>query len=227
MKMKFGAIVVDGRGKIGGHVASKNRGGAYLRTKVTPTNPQSSSQAAVRNRLTTLAQGFKTLTANQISAWNAAVSDFAKTDIFGDIKQPSGINLYSKLNSNLGEVGVPFISNPPLPAAVGVLTNMSVLVDATNNSIEVSFDEAVVPTGNYLIIRATAPASAGVSNFSGKYRNVYVSTLSEPLPKEIDLEYLSKFGSYQVGQKIGFEAVLVNAVTGQKGTAISASSVAI
>jgi len=47
MKMKFGAIVVDGRGKIGGHVASKNRGGAYLRTKVTPSNPQTGYQAAV------------------------------------------------------------------------------------------------------------------------------------------------------------------------------------
>ena len=30
MKMKWGALVVDGRGKIGGQVASKNRAGAYL-----------------------------------------------------------------------------------------------------------------------------------------------------------------------------------------------------
>ena len=35
--MKFGALVVDGRNKIGGQVASKNRAGAYLRNKVTPS----------------------------------------------------------------------------------------------------------------------------------------------------------------------------------------------
>ena len=39
MKIKFGSEVVDGRGKIGGHVYSKNKGGAYKRTKVTPSNP--------------------------------------------------------------------------------------------------------------------------------------------------------------------------------------------
>ena len=36
MKTKFGAIIVAGSGKINGFVASKNRAGAYLRTKVTP-----------------------------------------------------------------------------------------------------------------------------------------------------------------------------------------------
>jgi len=86
MKIKFGALVVDGRGKIGGHVASKNRGGAYLRTKVTPVNPQTSFQNAVRNRLTAFAQAWRGLAASQRAAWNSSVSDFSKTDIFGDIK---------------------------------------------------------------------------------------------------------------------------------------------
>jgi hypothetical protein len=51
MKVLFGAIVVDGRGKIGGHVMSKNRAGAFMRTKVTPINRKSSFQTGVRSRL--------------------------------------------------------------------------------------------------------------------------------------------------------------------------------
>ena len=66
MKIKWGAMVVDGSGKLGGHVASKNRGGSYFRTKVTPTNPNSTSQAAVRSRLTALSQAFRALTIAQI-----------------------------------------------------------------------------------------------------------------------------------------------------------------
>jgi len=58
MKIKFGAIVVAGSGKIGGHVASKNRGGAYLRTKVTPTNPNSPAQAGARALLASLSTGW-------------------------------------------------------------------------------------------------------------------------------------------------------------------------
>lgn len=93
MKTKFGAIIVDGRGKIGGHVASKNRGGAYLRTKVTPANAQTSAQNQVRNLFTSLTQGWRGLTQAQRDAWNAAVLDYSRTDIFGDIRNPSGINL--------------------------------------------------------------------------------------------------------------------------------------
>jgi len=42
MKTLFGAIVVDGRGKLGGHVASKNRHGSYFRTKVSPSQTSKS-----------------------------------------------------------------------------------------------------------------------------------------------------------------------------------------
>ena len=54
MKIKFGAIVVDGRNKIGGHVMSKNRAGAYMRTKVSPVNPRSLDQMSVRSRLSAI-----------------------------------------------------------------------------------------------------------------------------------------------------------------------------
>src|SRR3546814_3353017 len=47
-KVKFGALMTDARGKLGGHVFSKNRAGSYLRTKVTPVNQQTSYQTSVR-----------------------------------------------------------------------------------------------------------------------------------------------------------------------------------
>lgn len=59
----FGAV--DGRGKIGGHVASKNRSGAYARIKVTPVNPQTTFQQVARNLLTSLSQGWRALTQAQ------------------------------------------------------------------------------------------------------------------------------------------------------------------
>ena len=41
-KIKMTAIVADMRNKLNGSVFSRNRGGAYIRTKVTPINPQTS-----------------------------------------------------------------------------------------------------------------------------------------------------------------------------------------
>src|SRR6056297_1294291 len=101
MKMKFGALVTDGRGKIGGQVASKNRYGSYLRTKVTPSNPQTASQLNVRSVLAALSSGWRDLTQAQRDGWNAAVLDFQKTNVFGDTITPTGKNLYTRLNAAL------------------------------------------------------------------------------------------------------------------------------
>ena len=85
MKIKFGAIVTDGRGKIGGHVASKNRSGAYMRTKVTPSNPNTASQSQARSILASASQNWRNLTDSQRKAWNNAVSDWDNSSYISKI----------------------------------------------------------------------------------------------------------------------------------------------
>src|SRR5690606_32580834 len=113
MKIKWGALVVDGRGKLGGHVASQNRGGSYMRTKVTPSNPQSTFQTTVRQLFGSISSGWSGLTQDVIDAWNAAVDDWKTTNIFGDLKQPSGKALYKRLNQQAQLAGYSAIGTPP------------------------------------------------------------------------------------------------------------------
>ena len=143
MKLKFGAIVTDGRGKIGGHVASKNRAGAYLRTKVTPSNPNTVAQAQARGILASLSQAWGQLTDFQRKGWNEAVKEWGTTDIFGDIKKPSGINLFVKLNANLASVGMPQVSDVPAKAEVpsAIIIIGSLFKDTDQVFIE--FDNAI------------------------------------------------------------------------------------
>jgi len=223
MKMKFGAIVVDGRGKIGGHVASKNRGGAYLRTKVTPSNPQTGYQAAVRNRLTSFSQGWRALTAAQIAAWNSAVDNYAKTDIFGDIKQPTGLNLYVKLNSNLDEIGVSSIASPPLPAEVSPVLTVTPTAAVTGTSFDVAYTPATVPTNTSFIIRVTKQVSPGKAFLNNEFRNLVVLPAASTSSESIVAAYQARFGTMVAGQKVGVEMTPVNETTGQKGVAVSAT----
>lgn len=221
MKIKFGAIVTDGRGKIGGHVASKNRGGSYLRTKVTPSNPQTASQSSVRSRLTTFSQGWKGLTQAQRDAWNGAVSNFTSTNIFGDIKQPTGLNLYIKLNSNLAEITVAAITLPPLPSAVEGVSNLSATGAAGTPALSVVFGPSPVAVGDAFIVRATPQVSPGKSFLKNLYRNIDVLVAADTTPADILAVYVAKFGTLVAGQKIGIELVPINAITGQKGSALS------
>jgi len=225
MKMKFGAIVVAGSGKIGGHVAAKNRHGAYLRTKVSPTNPKTSFQQAVRARLTSIAQAWRALTAAQISAWNAAVKDYARTDIFGDLRNPSGFNLYQKLNSNLSNVGEANITNPPLPAEVGSFTAMSASAAKAVPTLSLVF-APVIDANMSVLVDATPGISAGRNFVKSQYRQIAVMTSADVTPMNLLAAYTAKFGSIPAaGEKIFIRAKQINNTTGQAGQTVECSCI--
>lgn len=215
MKIKFGALVVDGRGKIGGHVASKNRSGAYLRTKVTPVNPNTSAQSAVRSRLGDLSQAWKSLTQEQRNAWNAAVQSFAKTDIFGDLKNPSGLNLYVRLNSNLINAGASAIATPPLPTGADTIAILDFTAQVTGDVLILD-TLAAVPANTSLVVRTTPLLSPGINFVKSEYRQIEVfpaGTASGSI--NIFLSFTERFGALVAGQKVFAEVMFVNTDTGE------------
>jgi len=226
MKVKYGAMIVDGRGKINGFVASKNRAGAYMRTKVTPVNPRTVSQSTVRNRLTSLAQGWSGLTAAQIAAWNSAVSNFARTDIFGDLKNPSGFNLYCRLNANLLIAGEAAITSPPLPGAVYAPATLTLSADIGAGSFAITFTAAIPATDKVLVL-ATPGLSPGRSFSKNQFRVIEVIENGDVSPYDIETSYLAKFGSPAVGQKVFVAMQGINISTGQQGVALQASAIVV
>ena len=225
MKVKFGSLVVDGRGKIGGHVASKNRGGAYLRTKVTPVNPQTSFQATVRDRITTYSQGWRTLTAAQRAAWNGAVTSWQKTDIFGDLKTPSGQNLYIRLNNNLLQAGQSAITSPPLPNSVVGPVTLALTAAAGTPAVSLVFTASPVAAATTFVVRMTPQVSAGKSFVKSLYRNLTTVAAAGTSPVDLLSAYNARFGTLVAGQKIFVEVFAVSNTTGVRTTAISTSAI--
>ena len=226
MKMKWGALVVDGRGKIGGQVASKNRSGAYLRTKVTPVNPRSASQITVRNRLSGLSQGWRGLTAANRAAWNSAVSDFAKTNIFGDLVNPTGFSLYNRLNNNLLRIGESALSTPPAPASIDDIVIGALTAAAAAGTVSLAYT-ASAGSGSEIEVYATPPLSAGVSFVKTEYRLIGSFTSDTASPFDAATAYVAKFGSITgaAGQKVFFQTKAINNTTGQAGVPQSTSAV--
>ena len=215
MKAKFGAIVVAGSGKLGGHVASRNRAGAYFRTLVTPVNPDTSFQQTARALLSSLAQSWRDLTDAERSAWNASVSDFAKTDVFGDIRNPTGFNLYVRLNANINVVGGTTINIPPLPGAVTATEATALVFNLTGNISTIAFTPTV-PAGEAVIVRATPSLSPGISFVRSEYRIIEILAAAATSPADIDASYTAKFGAPTEGAKIFVTLETVNITTGQK-----------
>lgn len=227
MKTKFGSIIVAGSGKIGGHVAAKNRSGAYIRTKVTPVNPNSSAQAAVRSRLVNFSQAWRGLIPAQRAAWNGAVSDYKKTNIFGDLVNPSGFNLYQRLNNNIAQIGGVAITVPPLPSSVGYIASLSAVVDNSSASATLTFTPAI-PASAKVKLSATAPMSAGKNFVKSEFRQIGIFDNTDVSPLVVTTEYLAKFGSVgAVGQKVFFKMVLVDTLTGIEGIATQCETIVV
>lgn len=225
MKCKFGAIVVDGRNKIGGHVASKNRAGSYFRTKVTPTNPKTTYQVNVRNRLSGLSSAWRGLSDDQRTAWNASVADFARTDIFGDLRNPSGFNLHQKLNNNLLSVGIDQITTPPLPEAVDAFTSMSIAASFSGQTLAITFAPAIVATHRVPLL-ATPSISQGITFVKSEYRWITYLNSANTSIHNAETSYIAKFGAIgAVGTKIFVQMFQINLTTGQAGIPIQASCI--
>ena len=213
MKIKFGSIVTDGRGKLGGQVYARNRSGAYVRNKVTPNNPQTIAQSAARSRLAKFSEQWRGLSQAQRDAWNAAAPDFAKTNVFGDSVNPTGKNLFTQLNVNLADIRGPVIENPPVPVEISEPGELTIVA---NSAPELSVSFEGVEGQSYKIF-ATPPLSPGVGFFKNKFR--MIDTHSGPADTPINLfdKYNAKFGSFDEGQKVAIKVVPVVDSTGQKG----------
>lgn len=225
MKVKFSGLgVVDGRGKINGTVASKNRSGAYARVKVSPTNPQTTDQVAVRSRLTGFSQGWRALTQAQIAAWNSAVQGFARSNVFGDKVNPTGKNLYVRLNANLQAVAVAAITDPPNPeGAEQVIAGVAV----STNGGAMSIAHTGTTVASKIEVWATAPMSAGISFLKGRYRLLSVSAGGAASPLVVTAAYNAKFGDPAVGTKVGFALKAINATTGEESLMSTSETITV
>lgn len=208
MKIKWGALVVDGRGKLGGHVAAQNRGGSYLRTKVTPSNPQSTFQTGVRNLFGSISAGWSDLTASQRAAWNNAVDNWKNTNIFGDLKIPSGKALYQRLNQQAQVVGYSALDTPPVKEDLPPSNVTAVTIDTTA--------ETITATGLYsgtdatIQVFSSGVVSAGTNFVKNLMRMIGHSGGSAYSPADAYEDYVARFGAPSAGEKIfiGFKAVL-------------------
>lgn len=224
-KVKFGLAVSDMRNKLNGSVFSRNRGGAYVRTKVTPLNPQTAAQVGARSLLTSLAQAFRSLTQEQITAWNAATSQWAGTDVFGDVVNPTGLALYVRLNANIANAGGTAITTPPSPVGATALESLSLSAAVTGDTFDVAFTPASVPAGHTMYVEATQMLSPGINNANSRFRFIDTAAAAAASPQDFFAAQTAKFGALVEGQKVFVRAKFINKTTGEMSLALKASAI--
>lgn len=217
LKIKWGAGVVDGRGKLNGWVFSQNKGGSYARTKVTPTNPQTSFQMSNRASFGSLAQAWAGLTEAQRAAWRALAASRPYTDIFGDSKYISGLSYFVKLNQNLNTIGVSPIDNAPTLTGVPAVLGLSVGADSAVPEVILDWTSGNVPAGHTMVVRVASNINQGVAFVKNMPRIVTNLASATASGEDIVIAVVGRFGSLTAGKNIVAQAWLVNNTTGEAG----------
>jgi len=214
MKAKFGSIIVAGSGKIGGHVVSKNRSGAYIRTRVKPTNPQTSYQVNARATFSAASSAWASLTAAQRSAWNASSALQARQNSLGDTVMLSGKALFVSCYINLSLCGVTPLTNPVNPTAGFSFSTITMAADNSDQNIVFTFS-AAIPATHKILVFATPSLSPGLSFVKPYLRNFTLLSTSDTSPKNLQSPYLLRLGVIgAAGQRIHFTFVSIELTSG-------------
>lgn len=218
-KMTPGAIISEIRGKIAATVFARNKGGQVIRNRITPINRRSVGQSQQRQQLAALAAQWRGLTQPQRDSWNSAAPNFPQSDNLGQTQYLSGEQLYVRCNANLLLSGNSQIVTAPSPAEFAVIAFTSLTATADDQAISLAFTPTV-PAGYSLMLRATAPISAGREFVSpSAFRFISAIAAAATSPQDISAAYAAVFGSIvsATGQKIFVEMFLMEDATGLAG----------
>jgi len=228
--IKFGALITDFSGKIGGTIFSKNRGGSYAKNRVVPNNPASLRQSIVRGRFGSLSSQWRTLTQAQRDGFTAGTGNFPKTNRIGDTIQLAGNALFVALNSALLAVGLDIITDVPTAAGVTefLVTEFTAISNNPNQVLSITATpiDPVLVDDMLVQVFATAPVSPGISNLNSKFRQILVATPAELAAGLLSSgSYRNVFGNPPVGTRVGIRLVPVNIVSGEQGVGTEATDI--
>lgn len=166
-------IVSRGSGSIGGFVWSHNAGGQYLRARVTPTNPATPQQSAVRLALAALNVAWiNELTQVQRDDWAVYAANTPLLNAFGLPKNVSALNMFQRSNVPRLQNGNVRVDDAPADFNLGTFTPVDiafsegsgVIVSFTDTDAWVDLDDA------HMYVYVGSPQNPSINFYAKSYR---------------------------------------------------------
>jgi hypothetical protein len=207
-------------GKLGLTVTWPGRYGLTRRQWVSPANPRTPAQLAVRSRITLIASQWLQLTEAQQNAWNAAASAVSSKPSLGQSGPLTGYQLFAKQNATLAELGQdPVVVPSPRPVFEALAPQALVI---SNNAGVIAL-KLTCPSdpGDGTVVRASKPQNDG-TRMPRSLR--FLGTCPAPAQGASDITalYSAVYGVPAVKQRIFVECQL--AVDGWLGPVVRYSA---
>ena len=219
MKIQWSGLgITEGRGRIGGNIASRNGSGAYLKKFTNPINPQTVAQQIVRAIFGAISAAWRSLTELQQNEWNFAATLRPQEDSLGNEFFLSGFGLFNKLQNALEQLGKP---GTLLPGPIDGVVNpddLTLAIDAPLGTMVLDWTTNT-PVGTSYGIYATAPLSPGRRTTKNDYRLITVFDGTDLISEvEVSAAYDVVFGGQPTaGQRVTMRVMAMIEATGVTG----------
>lgn len=207
------ALVTVASGSLGGMTASHNKGGAYLRARVVPTNPATVLQEAVRGFVTFLSNAWQeVLTPDQRTSWDVYAANVPLINRLGDPVNVSGFNMYIRSNVSRKQAGFLEVDDAPTIFDIGSFNPPDFALDEPADEVDVTFvaDPWVDEDDSFMAVYASRPQAQSVNFFKGPYQLAGTidgdSTTAPTSPAAIALPF-----PVAVGQRVFFRVNVLRA----------------
>lgn len=206
--------------------ARQRDGRSILTVRCWPTGPKTNAQVVRRSSMSKITKSYKTLTAEQMQAWENLAKYTSGQSVLGQRAELSGINLFVRLNANRVMAGEAIIADAP-----ETLVNVP---NAAYNKVFVTPELVIFlgiehqPAPNKLVVKMSGSQSPGISN--GWSKTVIISPDVEDDWGEADVTqlYLKTIGVEPTpGQKVFIETYWLDTATGFTGQVYKSSTIAI
>lgn len=228
-RIQYTNQVADMRGKLNGSVHSRNKGGAYVRTKVTPINAQTIPQTRQRAFLSIIGKAWSgTLTQAQRDGWTAFGNTALAKSIFGNVLALSGLAAYQKVNLIILTAGGTRVDTAPTSKVVDAITSISLVANHTGPLLTLTYTPSPQAANTGLYIFATPALPPGIKNFNNRLRFLnYTDASTSPL--ELHVAWIALFGAFPAaaGPRIGLSVRIVAKLTGAVSAAAHVSTLVI
>jgi len=214
MKYTPGIAIGAASGSIGGTTFSRNRYGAYTRTRAIPVNPNTLAQQNARSRLSTYSANWQTLTASQRLAWKSWANQNPITNTLGAQQVLTGQAAYVGLNTRLAQATDTAIDVPPLTPAPTSLVSLSGTWDIGAGDFQLVFTATPLGADDRLWVQAAVVSSAGINYIKNLLRVVVITAKAQASLYDSQSAIEAVFGGLQVGQIVHVWASVFDSATG-------------
>jgi len=220
-KLKFGSIITDSRGAIGGQQIKGTRFGPIIMPRTYVTNRHTTAQGLQRALVTNITRNWtSTLTDAERQDWRDLAAANPQTDIWGSTFQLAGIDMFLRLNIRRFLAALSYFTTAPSDQVVtSPLT--ATLSSVAGPTLTLAWTATPAPTNHHVRIYTARQQSAGTSVATKRYRLTELSSAGAASPLNIKAPYETRFGPLTAGKKIFAQLSFWNSINGAESPRIS------